>query len=96
LALEDKDSIDVRALSRPTFSGCLIVLLSATGSCLLLFLNGGVTMAFINLLNESGYTLVRDDRISQFAVLVGPVILLIIQWWMIDYLRVHLRRRQPS
>jgi len=50
-------------------------------------------MALINAIGERGYTWVGDDRITQFLVLVGPVLLLVIQWSMIDYLRTHLQRR---
>ncbi len=93
--LNEKESIDSAALSGVTTSGCLLIFASAILSCVLLFLNGGVTMALINAISERGYAWVNDDQITQFLVLFGPVLLLIIQWSMIDYLRTHLQRR-PS
>jgi len=92
-ALNEKETIDAAALSRVTTSGCLVIFASALVSCVLLFLNGGVTMALINAVGERGYTWVADDRITQFLVLIGPVLLLIIQWTMIDYLRTRFQRR---
>ncbi len=91
--LKEKESIDAAALSGVATSGCALIFASAILSCILLFLNGGLTMALINAIGERGYTWVGDDRITQFLVLVGPVLLLVIQWSMIDYLRTHLQRR---
>jgi hypothetical protein len=92
--LEDEESIDTPSLIWPTSSGCLGVFVSALVSCVLLFLNGGVVMAILNALDDQNWTLFRDDQLSQFWVLIGPVILLIIQWRMIDYLRDHLAPRE--
>jgi nicotinamidase-related amidase len=94
-ALNEKESIDSAALRGVTTSGCVLIFASAMLSCILLFLNGGVMMALINAVGERGYNWVNDDRITQFLVLFGPVVLLVIQWTMIDYLRTHLQRR-PS
>lgn len=94
-ALNEKESIDSAALRGVTTSGCVLIFASAMLSCILLFLNGGVMMALINAFGERGYNWVNNDRITQFLVLFGPVVLLIIQWMMIDYLRTHLQRR-PS
>ncbi|HBJ37270.1 MAG TPA: hypothetical protein DDZ51_21445 [Planctomycetaceae bacterium] len=91
--LNEKESINAAAISGVTTSGCLLILASALLSCVLLFLNGGLTMALINAVGERGYNWLNDDRITQFLVLVGPVLLLVIQWTMIDYLRTHLQRR---
>lgn len=88
--MEDEESIDTRSLIWPTSSGCVGVFVSAIASCVLLFLNGGVVMAILNALDDQNWTLFRDDQLSQFSVLIGPVIMLVIQWRMIDYLRDHL------
>jgi len=95
-ALNEQETIDAAVLSRVTTSGCLAIFASALVSCVLLFLNGGVTMALITAVGERGYTWVADDRITQFLVLIGPVLLLIIQWTMIDYLRSRFLRRPAA
>lgn len=92
-ALNEQESIDAAALSGVTTSGCVLIFASAMLSCILLFLNGGVTMALINAVGERGYNWVNNDRITQFLVLFGPVLLLVMQWTMIDYLRTRLQRR---
>jgi hypothetical protein len=92
-ALNEKESIDIASLRGVTTSGCMLIFASAILSCILLFLNGGVAMALINAAQERGYVWVNDDRITQFIVLFSPVLLLVVQWTMIDYLRTHLQRR---
>jgi len=90
--LNEDESIDVRSLTRPTSSGCVVVMAAAIVSCLLLFLNGGVVMALVNVLDDWGFVYMSDDRITQFIVLIGPVLLLVLQWLMIDYVTTRLRR----
>jgi len=90
--LNEDESIDVRSLTRPTSSGCVVVMAAALLSCCLLFLNGGVVMALVNVLDDWGFTYMSDDRITQFIVLIGPVLLLVIEWMMIDYVTARLRR----
>lgn len=60
----------------------------------LLFLNGGVVLATLNALSSGGLVFLRNKSFSQFVVLIGPVVLVIIQWIMIDYLRARLWRRR--
>src|SRR5690606_30081530 len=91
--LDDDETIDIRSLTGPTSSGRVVVMTSALISCVLLFLNGGVVMAVVHALDDRGFRFASDDRITQFLVLIGPVLLLIIQWMMIDYLRARLPRR---
>lgn len=89
---EDEQKIDERSLLKPTSSGCLVILASAVVSCILLFLNGGLVMALINVFADRDLPYAQDGRISQFIVLIGPVLLLIVQWMMIDYVRVRVGR----
>ncbi len=92
--MEDEETIDHRSLLKPTSSGCVVVLASAVLSCVLLFLNGGVVMALVHTFDDQGWAFARDDRIAQFLVLIVPVLLLVMQWMMIDYLRMKFRRRK--
>lgn len=78
--------------------GCLPTIGSALLSSLLLFLNGAVVLAIINALS-SGHSplidlVVKNDKWTQFLVLCGPVVLLILEWLMFDYLRSILRSHQ--
>ena len=89
--LEDESTREGQA------TGCLAAAGSALLTGFLLFLNGGVVLALINALSSGGFPFLRDERFSQFAVLVGPVILVVIQWIMIDYVRTRLvPRRQDA
>jgi len=78
-------------------AGCLAASGSALLTGLLLFLNGGVVLALLNALASGGMTFVRDERFSQFVVLFVPVVMVVFEWIMIDYLRARLipsRRNQ--
>jgi hypothetical protein len=77
-------------------AGCMAAVGSALLTGFLLFLNGGVVLAALNALSSGGFTMLRNESFSQFAVLFGPVILVVIQWMMIDYLRTHLIRRRSE
>ncbi len=69
-------------------------------SGVLLFLNGAVVLAIINALSASHSPLidivVKNEKWTQFLVLCGPVIMLIFEWMMFDYLRAVLTYRHAS
>lgn len=75
-------------------AGCLAALGSALMTGFLLFLNGGVVLAALNALSSGGVIWLRNESFSQFIVLIGPVILVVIQWMMLDYLRTRLVQRR--
>ncbi len=77
-------------------AGCLAAVGSASLTGFLLFLNGGVVLAALNAMSSGGLVFLRNESFSQFAVLIGPVILVVIQWLMIDYLRTRLLRRRTT
>lgn len=88
---------DDKSLNRTTVAaGCFAALGSALLTGFLLFLNGGVVLAALNALSSGGLTILRNESFSQFAVLFGPVVLVVIQWMMIDYLRTRLIRRRAQ
>lgn len=74
-------------------SGCLVMVGWAGLSCVLLFVNGGIVMALVHALQERGVDWLREPRLVQFLVIVGPVALLVLQWSMIDQLRSYVGRR---
>lgn len=47
----------------------------------------------VHALQERGVDWLREPRLVQFLVIVGPVALLVLQWSMIDQLRSYVGRR---
>jgi hypothetical protein len=73
-------------------AGCLYAFSSAIVTCVLLFLNGAIVMAFLRAVANSGAQWARNPRIMQFLLLLIPVILVVLQWMLLDYLRCRFRR----
>jgi len=77
--------------------GCGFLLVSAVLTCVLLGINGLIVM---NLVNALLPTLAPEwryqSRIGQAIVFIGPLLLLVIEWWIcdvtIDWLRPLGRR----
>ncbi|QDV68138.1 hypothetical protein Poly24_18460 [Rosistilla carotiformis] len=69
---------------RGNLGTCGFALASAVFGCLLLILNGGVVAAVYFAIAEDGPEWMRNRSLSQFALFVGPVLLLILQWTLID------------
>ena len=92
---QEAEPFDPSQLTRIGYSGCVATLAWAVVACLLLFINGGLVLA---LLHEFGAefdgTWLRDERVTQLLVLIGPVVLLVMQWWFIDKLRSYLPVRR--
>jgi hypothetical protein len=75
------------SISRPaTFArlGCGFVLLSVLVSCVLLVLNGLIVTNVFYASAGSLPDFLRDRRASQGIVFLGPVLLLVVQWWAYD------------
>jgi len=91
--------MDRKAAPSPprTRIGCGFLLVSALLTCVLLGINGLIMM---NLVNAVMPTLPAEwrhqTRVGQAVVFVGPLLLLLVEWWIcdvtIDWLR-PLRRR---
>jgi hypothetical protein len=89
-------------------SGCLLSLGSALLTCCLLFINGSLVLAvlevfrdsflltLLNMSDSSEGGVVRDKGFSQFVLLAVPVILVLFEWLMIDYLRNHFFSQRSS
>lgn len=74
-------------------AGCLMTLVSASITGLLLFLNGSLVMALLTAFSASGPSWAKKPAFSQFVLFSLPVALVVIQWMMIDYLRTRFRSR---
>jgi hypothetical protein len=64
--------------------GCGFLLLSVLVSCVLLVLNGLIVTNVFYASAESLPEVLRDRRASQAVVFLGPVVLLVVQWWAYD------------
>lgn len=78
--------------SQTLAAGCLASLASAALTCLLLFVNGSLVMALLVAAAGWGLPWVRNPQVSQFLLFSLPVVLTIIQWIAIDYVRTRFRR----
>lgn len=73
-------------------AGCLFGLASTLVTGVLLFLNGALVLAVFQTLAPTGPEWMQKPEVMQFSLFVAPVVLVVLQWMMIDYLRHHLRR----
>lgn len=77
-------------------SGYLTTFLYTLGAALvtaaLLFFNGGFVMAVLNAVASEGPGWLRDQRFMQFTLFAAPVLLVIVEWMIIDFIRTHLWR----
>ena len=74
-------------------TGCLLAFGSALLTCLMLFINGSLVMALLTAFSGSGPAWMRKPEFTQFVLFVTPVLLAVVQWIMIDYVRTRFRQR---
>jgi hypothetical protein len=75
-------------------AGCAFALLSALVACILLVLNGGlVWLVYLEVVESQLSEGMRESGIPQFALFVGPVVLLVLQWLAFDFLVGQFRRQ---
>ena len=72
--------------------GCLLSIGSALITCLMLFINGSMVLAFLAAFSRVGPEWTRNPQFSQFMLFLMPVLLVVVQWIMIDYVRSRFRR----
>ena len=77
-------------------AGCMLAFGSALLTCLMLFINGSLVMALLTAFASSGPYWVRKPQFTQFMLFFMPVLLAVIQWMMIDYVRSRFRQRRPD
>jgi hypothetical protein len=76
-------------------AGCVMALGSALLTGVLLFVNGSLVMAVLTALARSGPSWASKPEFSQFVLFLVPVLMVVAEWIMIDYVRTRLRQR-PS
>ena len=59
--------------------------------CLLLVVNVAFVASFFRTVAREGPEWLRHPKVEQMILLSGPLVLLVIQWWLIDVLRNQLR-----
>ena len=59
--------------------------------CLLLVLNVAFVASLFRTVAREGPEWLRHPKVEQMILLSGPLVLLVIQWWLIDVLRNQLR-----
>ena len=74
-------------MNRAANRGCLLALISASTTSLMLFVNGSLVWAILSVLSSQGFAWAVRPEISQFLLLAIPVGLTLIQWKLIDYVR---------
>ncbi len=63
---------------------------SALVTCLMLFINGSLVMAILISLVKIGPSWLSNTALMQFLLFSMPVVLVVLQWMMIDYVRTRL------
>lgn len=74
-------------------SGCVIAFGSALLTGGLLFINGSLVMAVLAALARTGPSWTSKPEFSQFILFLVPVLMVVAEWIMIDYLRSRFRHR---
>ncbi|MCG8648853.1 MAG: hypothetical protein MI861_03420 [Pirellulales bacterium] len=74
----------------------MMALASATLTCFLLFLNGSLVMAILAAVAAAGPSWTSKPEFSQFMLFLMPVVLVVVQWLMIDYVRTRFQQRSPD
>ncbi len=69
---------------------------SAILSCLMLFINGSLVMAVLTAFAVSGPSWATKPEFSQFMLFLIPVVLVVVQWMMIDYVRSRFQQRSSQ
>jgi hypothetical protein len=74
-------------------AGCAIGIGSALFTCFLLYLNGSLVLAVISALSQADETWQKNEQVVQCFLFIVPIILVVIEWMMIDYIRTRFLRR---
>lgn len=77
-------------------TGCVISFGSAVLTGFLLFINGSLVMAVLAALARSGPSWASNPEASQFLLFLMPVMMVVAEWVMIDYVRSRFFRHHSS
>jgi hypothetical protein len=65
--------------------GCGFLLVSALLTCVLLAINGLIVMNLVNAIMPTLPVEWNQPRVAQAIVFLGPLALLVIEWWICDF-----------
>ena len=51
----------------------------------MLFVNGSIVLVFVSALAQSGYAIAAREDIAQLLLLAVPVVMVVVEWKLIDY-----------
>ena len=74
-------------------AGCAIGIGSALFTCFLLYLNGSLVLSVISALSQADETWQKNEQVVQCVLFLVPIILVVIEWMIIDYIRTRFVRR---
>lgn len=68
----------------PRADGCGYLVLTCIVTCLLLVLNSMVVSDFYPRLAAAGPGFLREPRVAQMFMYLGPIVLIFLEWWLVD------------
>ncbi len=74
-------------------AGCFLTLLWAAVMCLMLLINGSLVMAVLDSIPNRAPSWARKPEFVQFMLYFFPVVLVVVQWILIDYFWGRYRQR---
>lgn len=77
-------------------AGCAFACGSAAITCLMLLINGSFVLAILDSIPNTAPAWVRKPEFLQFMLFLIPVLLVVVQWIVIDYVRGKFRPRDPD
>ncbi len=73
--------------------GCVAAMGSAMLTGVLLFVNGSLVLAIVEMFTGSEWELLNKQGAGQFILFVAPVAMVVAEWMMIDYVRTRFTSR---
>ena len=76
--------------------GCGFLLLTCVFTCFLLILNCVAVARFFPELIVRAPTVLQDPRVEQTTMFVAPVVMIFVEWWLVDLIvELVTPRRKP-
>jgi hypothetical protein len=76
--------------------GCGFLVLTCLFTCFFLVLNSGLVSRFYWQLADAGPEFLRNPRVAQMLMFLGPVMLLFLEWWIVDFIVESLTPRRRT
>ncbi len=73
-----------------------MAVMSAVVTSFMLLVNGSIIWAILSLFASQGYQWAAKPELSQFALFLFPVLLTLVEWKLLDYLRGQIRSQSES